>query len=254
VINRAVYRANGSGYIDFNHPQHIWVVNAPRTGDEKVTPKQLTKGHFDDGSAVWSKDSSRLYFDTDYTDEPYYELPRTDLYSIPVTGGERAKLTSVDMGAVAFVVSPNGKQVAFIAQTSQPVRSYTQPDLWVMDLDDNAKPRNLTADFDFDIGGGLTGDNVAPRGGTGNFPVWSADGRSISMIYVKEGKANIGSFDCRNRQGNRRHERQPGGGQFPHGAGCVEVCAPDLNSDACRRSLLARQDRRPTETTDTCQR
>ena len=195
VINRAVYRANGAGYLDFKHPQHIWVVTAPKTGDEKVTPKQLTKGHFDDGGAVWAKDSSRIYFETDYTDEPYYELPRTDIYSIAVTGGEPTKLTSFDMGAGAFTVSPDGKQIAFIASASQPVRSYSQPDLWVMDLASGAKPRNLTANFDFDIGGGLTGDNVAPRGGGGNPPVWSPDGRSITMLYVKEGRANLGSFD-----------------------------------------------------------
>jgi len=195
VINRAVYRANDTGYLDFKHPNHIWIINAPKTGDEKVTPKQLTKGHFGDSGAVWSIDSSRLYFETDYTDEPYYELPRTDVYTIAVAGGEPSKLTSFDMGAFGFTVSPDGKQVAFVGSASQPVRSYSQPDLWVMDLSANAKPRNLTANFDFDIGGGLTGDNVAPRGGGGNFPVWSADGRSISIVYVKEGKANVGSFD-----------------------------------------------------------
>ena len=195
VINRAVYRANGAGYLDFKHPQHIWVVNAPKTGDEKVTPKQLTRGRFDDAGAVWSKDSSRIYFDSDFTEEPYYELPRTDIYSVAVTGGEPSKLTSFDMGAGGFSVSPDGKQVAFISSVSQPVRSYSQPDLWVMDLANNAKPRNLTADFDFDVGGGLTGDNVAPRAGGGNIPVWSSDGRSINMIYVKQGKANLGSFD-----------------------------------------------------------
>ncbi|HEX7334954.1 MAG TPA: S9 family peptidase [Pyrinomonadaceae bacterium] len=195
VINRAVYRANGTGYLDFKHPQHIWVVNAPKTGDEKVTPKQLTHGRFNDAGAVWAKDSSRIYFDSGFTDEPYYELPRTDIYSVAVTGGEPAKLTSFDMGAGTFSVSPDGKQVAFVTSVTQPVRSYSQPDLWVMDLATNAKPRNLTANFDFDIGGGLTGDNVAPRGGGGNLPVWSSDGRSIHMIYVKEGKANVGSFD-----------------------------------------------------------
>jgi len=198
VINRAVYRANGTGYLDFKHPQHLWVVTAPKTGDEKVTPKQLTKGHFDDSGAVWSKDSARLYFETDYTDEPYYELPRTDIYSIAAAGGEPSKLTSFDMGAFGFVVSPDGKQVAFVGSVSQPVRSYTQPDLWVMDLAANAKPRNLTAEFDFDIGGGVTGDSASPRAGGGNFPVWSADGRNISIVYVKEGKANVGSFDVSN--------------------------------------------------------
>jgi dipeptidyl aminopeptidase/acylaminoacyl peptidase len=64
-----------------------------------------------------------------------------------------------------------------------------------MDMTAGAKPRNITANFDFDIGGGLTGDNVAPRAGGGNPPVWSADRRSINVVYVKEGKANVGSFD-----------------------------------------------------------
>src|ERR1044072_3174112 len=71
VINRAVYRANGTGYLDFKHPNHIWVVIAPKTGDEKVTPKQLTNGHFDDGGALWAKDSARIYFESDYTDALY---------------------------------------------------------------------------------------------------------------------------------------------------------------------------------------
>jgi dipeptidyl aminopeptidase/acylaminoacyl peptidase len=195
VINRAVYRANGTGYLDFKHQQHVWVVNAPKTGDEKVTPKQLTHGRFNDAGAVWAKDSSRIYFESDFTDEPYYELPRTDIYSVAITGGEPAKLTSFDMAAATFTLSPDGKQVAFVSSMTQPVRSYSQPDLWVMDLATNAKPRNLTADFDFDIGSGLTGDNVAPKGGGVNLPVWSSDGRSINMVYVKEGKANVGSFD-----------------------------------------------------------
>lgn len=195
VINRAVYRANGAGYLDFKHPQHIWVVTAPKTGDEKVTPKQLTSGRYDEGGAFWAKDSSRIYFESDQIDEPYYELPSTTIYSVAVTGGTPAKLTSFDMGAGAFALSPDGKQLAFIAAVSQPVRSYSQPDLWVMDMTANAKPRNLTATFDFDIGSGLTGDNTAPRAGAGNPPIWSSDGRSINIGYAREGKANLGSFD-----------------------------------------------------------
>ena len=195
VITRAVYRSNGTGYLDFKHPNHVWVVTAPRTGDEKVTPKQLTSGRFDEGGAFWAKDSSRVYFESDQIDEPYYELPSTTIYSVATTGGTPSKLTSFDMGAGAFVLSPDGKQLAMIATVSQPVRSYSQPDLWVMDMTSGAKPRNLTATFDYDIGGGLTGDNVAPRGGGGNLPIWSPDGRSLIIGYAKEGKANVASFD-----------------------------------------------------------
>jgi dipeptidyl aminopeptidase/acylaminoacyl peptidase len=196
VINRAVYRANGTGYLDFKHPNHIWIVASPKTGDEKVTPKQLTSGRFSEGGATWSKDNTRVYFTSNQTDEPYYELPRTDIFSVAVTGGEPSRLTSFNTGAGAFSVSPDGKQLAFIASPeSQPVRSYSQPDLWVVDLAPGARPRNLTANFDFDIGSGLTGDNVAPRAGGGSLPVWSPDGRNIIVGYAKEGKANVGAFD-----------------------------------------------------------
>ena len=195
VITRAVYRANGQGFLDFKHPQHLWVINAPKTGDEKVTPKQLTSGRYDESGAFWAKDSSRIYFEADQLDEPYYELPSTTIHSVAVTGGAPTKLTSFDMGAGAFTLSPDGKQLAMIAAISQPIRSYSQPDLWVMEMTPGAKPRNLTATFDYDIGSGLTGDNVAPRGGGGNLPIWATDGRSITIGYAKEGKSNLGSFD-----------------------------------------------------------
>src|SRR5437667_2091905 len=50
VITHAVYRANDAGYLDTKHPQHIWIVTAPRTGADKVTPKQLTSGRYSDGN------------------------------------------------------------------------------------------------------------------------------------------------------------------------------------------------------------
>jgi len=196
VITRAVYRFNGAGYTDTKHPNHIWVVAAPKTSDEKVTPKQLTSGRFSEDNTTWAKDSSQIYFASDRIDEPYYELSSTTVYSVSVNGGSPAKLTSFDMDSGAFSVSPNGKQIAFYGSVSKPVQSYTEPDLWVMDIAPNAQPRNLTRDFDYDLGSGVGGDNTAPRGGGGNPPVWSADGRSITAVYAKQGKANLGAFDA----------------------------------------------------------
>jgi dipeptidyl aminopeptidase/acylaminoacyl peptidase len=196
VITRAVYRINGGGYLDPKHPQHIWVVAAPRNGDEKVTPNQLTAGRFAEGDVTWSKDGAQIYFTSDRMDEPYYDLPKTDVYSIAASGGQPVKLTSFDMGAGAFSVSPDGKRVAFYASLNKPVRSYTEPDLWVMDIAPNAQPRNLTGNFDYDVGSGVGGDNTAPRGGGNNPPVWASDGHAIFALYAKEGKANLGSFDA----------------------------------------------------------
>src|SRR5207244_7309489 len=69
VITRAVYRFDNEGYADPKHPSHIWVVSAPRNADEKVQPKQLTVGRFDEENAVWSKDGTQIYFTTTRVDE-----------------------------------------------------------------------------------------------------------------------------------------------------------------------------------------
>ena len=195
VITRAVYRANGPGYLDPKHPQHIWLIAAARNADEKVMPRQLTTGRYAEDNVIWARDGSQIYFTSDRTDEPYYDLPATTVYSVSVTGGEPKKLTSFEMDAGSFTVSPNGKQFAFIASIGRPVKSYQQPDLWVMDITPNAQPRNLTENFDYDVGAGVGGDNTAPRGGSSNAPIWNTDGRSIIEVYAKEGRANLATFD-----------------------------------------------------------
>src|SRR4051812_27005260 len=82
VITRAVYRSNNEGYLDFKRPQHFWTVAAPHSPDEKVEPKQLTHGRFSEDDALWSKDGTQIYFTTLHNDEPYYDLQKTELWSM----------------------------------------------------------------------------------------------------------------------------------------------------------------------------
>ncbi|MDQ6808240.1 MAG: S9 family peptidase [Verrucomicrobiota bacterium] len=196
VVTRAVYRSNDEGYLDFKRPDHIWVVPAPHTADEKVQPKQLTSGRFDEGDPVWSNDGSQIYFATRRVDEPYYELPKTEIYSVTTAGGTPVQITTIDMGIGELALSPDGKRVAFTASANQPVNSYTQPDLWTLELAPNAKPKNLTANTDFDVGAGVFGDSAPPRAGGANPPIWSADGKSILDIVGKEGRTNLARFDA----------------------------------------------------------
>ncbi len=195
VITRAVYRSNSEGYLDPKRPDHIWTIAAPKTADEKVEPKQLTSGFFDEADAMWSKDGKQIYFTTLRVNEPYYDLPKTEIYAVAATGGEAVKINTVEMGMDGLALSPDGKRIAFLGSVNEPVNSYTQPDLWVMDLTPNAKPRNLTAAYDWDVGAGVFGDNGAPRGGGGNPPIWSGDGKSIAEIVSKEGRTNLAMFD-----------------------------------------------------------
>jgi len=97
------------------------------------------------------------------------------------------------MDAGTLSISPNGKQFAFIASSNKPVRSYTQPDLWVLDIAIGTQPRSLSSEFDYDVGAGIGGDNAPPRAAGGNAPIWSSDGKSVVEVYSKEGKANLAS-------------------------------------------------------------
>lgn len=197
VITRAVYRADGGGYLDPTRPNHLWVIGVPHGAEDKPLAKQLTSGQFSEGNFVWARDSSRIYFTTNRDPEPYYSTPKAEVYSVSVMGGQSVLLTKIAMGVGTLSLSPDGKRFAFNASlVHNPVKSYSQSDLWVMDVAENAKPKNLTADFDFDIGAGLTGDQAAPRTGGGSAPIWTADGRAIIERYAKEGRANLASFDA----------------------------------------------------------
>jgi dipeptidyl aminopeptidase/acylaminoacyl peptidase len=196
IISRAVYRSNGEGYLDAKRHEHIWVLHLPTAADEMPKPKQLTSGEFDEGDVVWSKDGARIYFLTTRVDEPYYELPETDIYSVAAAGGDAEKLATIPMYIGDLTLSPDGRQFAFHGSVTKPVRSYSQPDLWVMDAVANARPKNLTVDYDFDMGGLVGGDNAAPRGGNGRTLHWSPDGRWLLDSVEKRGRTPLVKVDA----------------------------------------------------------
>ena len=196
VITRAVYRSNDEGYLDFKHHQHVWVIQVPATSEETSKPSQLTTGNYNERGILWTHDGSRIYFLTDRVDEPYYETPTTDIYSVTSIGGTPEKLTTVPMGISDLTLSPDGQRFAFHGSVTHPIRSYSQPDLWVMDVSPNAQPRNLTATYDYDMGDAVFGDNEPPRGGSGPTLFWSPDGRSIFDIVARQGLTPLVRVDA----------------------------------------------------------
>ena len=195
VITRSVYRINGGGYLDFKHPQHIWVMAAPQNSEDDAKPRQLTSGNYQEDGIMWSPDASRIYFTTTQVDDPSYEHPHADLYSVPAAGGAPARLLTINMAPREMSLSPDGKRLAFCASVNEPVQSYTEPDLWVMDLAADARPRNLTANYDFDVCSGVGGDQGTPRAGGPDHVVWSSDGNSLIVSTAREGRANLIQVD-----------------------------------------------------------
>jgi dipeptidyl aminopeptidase/acylaminoacyl peptidase len=195
VITRAVYRFNERGYIDPERPGHVWTV-AVADGAEKAAPTQVTKGEFDENAIAWSPEGDEILFVSNREKEPYYKPADSDVYAIAAGGGEPRRVASIDGPIADFAFSPDGRRIALRATpNADPIRSYDQPDLFVMDRAAGAAPKNLTTGYDYDVGSGLAGDQRAPRGGGSQGIAWTKDGHVV-LVTAERGRANLLRFDA----------------------------------------------------------
>jgi len=195
VITSAVYRSNGGGWDDPDRQSHIWVTEV-KAGAEIAKATQLTSGKYAEGGHAWSPDGSKIYFTSTRVDEPYFFQSDSDLYSVSAGGGDISKVASINGSIGGPRPSPDGKWIAFNGTLyGAAERSYDQSDLFVAAADGSGSPRNLTVKYDFDIGGGVGGDQRAPRGGGAGGAIWSADGKSIITVAGEQGSANLIRLD-----------------------------------------------------------
>jgi dipeptidyl aminopeptidase/acylaminoacyl peptidase len=193
VITRSAYRSNGSGFAEPTRRTTLWVVPALPGVQRSL---RVTDGAFDVDNASWMPDGSGLFLTSTQIEDPAFESPDTDLYRVDVAGGPLTKVASIDGTIGRAVFSPDGARVTFRGTLNgKPVRSYNQPDLFVASVTPGSEPRNLTARYDFDVDGGLTGDQRAPRGTQPSDPVWTADGRGVLIATTEKGVQNLQRVD-----------------------------------------------------------
>ncbi|QHN04818.1 S9 family peptidase [Granulicella sp. WH15] len=196
VITQVHFQENGAGFIDFKHPGHLWVIDA--APDAK--PVQLTRGQYTESDPIWSKDSAQLYFVSEHVADPAFTSPHNTVYELPIATptAEPRVVSALKIAAHGLSLSPDGRTLAFVSTEEEPINSYTQPDLFTLDVSTaNATPRNLTTKYDFDIGSGVAGDNTAPRGAGPSPAIWAADGSSLLVLTGREGSANLVRIDAK---------------------------------------------------------
>jgi len=196
VITRAVYRANGGGYNDPTRKAQIWAVTL--SDGSVIEPRRLTNDEFGVGAPLYSRDGATLYYRSLHVKEPYYEDSHSQLWSVSAAGGESKLAFEFEGGMGDFDFSPDGRRLAFAGNKNmKPTRSYDQSDLFMCDITGGVigAPKNLTAAYDYEIGGGVGGDQGPPRGGSNGGLVWSADGSSIILKVGEQGRANLKRID-----------------------------------------------------------
>ncbi len=194
VITRAVYRGDDEGYFDPSEHAHIWTVPVV-SGDTPQKARQVTTGEFDEGNPQWSADGQRIYFVSQRVVEDYYLSPDQDLFSVPAAGGAMDTVVNIDGPVTSPALAPAGAGWAFRGFVNPPQpRSYQEQDIYVWRA---GKLTNLTADYDFDVGGSVLGDQAPPRGGEGSSPIiWAADGKSVIVATTEHGRSNLVRMDA----------------------------------------------------------
>ena len=163
----------------------------------------MTSGEFSENDIVWSRDGSKIYFTSNRVREPYYEPPHDEIYAVKCAQAARSrKLPAIDGPIRGISLSPDGRRIAFVGSLIDRQRrapAILQPAGSVRHSSSKpgATPRNLTADYDYDIAGGVGGDQAPPRGTGPSKPYLEQPMDAVhSSTSAEEGRANLKRIDA----------------------------------------------------------
>jgi len=196
IVTRPVFRENNAGFLtDFDHLDHIWVIDAGGG-----TPRQLTHGDAGDAPPHWSLDGRRVRFVSDRRREPWFAHEESIVYAVdpdrdrPAGTAELETVIAYPGPVRAFAESADG--FAVIGKThGETFASYEQMDVLMFGRAADSAPRVLNATRDHAIGEGIMSDQHPPRGG-GDPPFgFAPDGRSVITLAARQGGAMLVRVD-----------------------------------------------------------
>jgi dipeptidyl aminopeptidase/acylaminoacyl peptidase len=173
VIDRYQYKQDVEGYRYKKTHTHLYLFDVAT-----LKLDTLTRGTYDEGSAIWNPDGSAIAFVSNRTADPD-KNENSDIYVIDAKPGSSPKqLTDWKGSDNAPRWSPDGKWIAYTRSVSEEdYHMYDEPVLCVIPAA-GGTPRLLSKSLDRPV--------MSPR--------WSKDGQTIIALAVDDQEQYIASF------------------------------------------------------------
>src|SRR5262245_47772089 len=200
IVTRPEFRWNNEGFTDFEHLDHVWVVDA--AGGE---PRRLTKGgRCKEWAPTWTRDGKNVLFATDRREAPWFGVPTedNDIRAVPAdlaapTDGDAMRVVADIAGPIAQFAEDRSGRIAAVGGT-RPAKpnTYEANDLLLFEgAWPQGSPRVLTDGLDLHVGEGVNSDQHPPRGG-GELPLgFTAGGRGVVFVHARRGAAHLAHCD-----------------------------------------------------------
>ena len=172
ITDRLNHESDGRGYIPTGY-SHLFVLPA-----DGGAVRQVTSGNFQHrGSISWSHDNQNLYFSANRTPNWEYDFRNSEIYRVNLNTLKITPLTQRDGPDYSPVVSPDGKQIAYIGHDDKR-QAYQNRMLYLMNIDGSEK-RPISQTLDASVSG----------------LQWEANGNGIYFNYDHHGNGKIGYID-----------------------------------------------------------
>ncbi|MEO8456880.1 MAG: S9 family peptidase [Chloroflexota bacterium] len=177
VVRDLRYKLDGVGFFD-ERRMHIFVVDVV-SGEET----QLTRGDYYDDQPAWSPNGKTIAFTSDRERERNQRQWRTDVWTVPASGGAAKKLTRSLGSAAHPTYSPDGKWIAYVGHEhgDEGVAKNTQ---MMVIPSRGGVPAAISERIDRPVAGW-------PAFASGRSFVWAADSRALLFLAQDRGTQSI---------------------------------------------------------------
>jgi dipeptidyl aminopeptidase/acylaminoacyl peptidase len=185
-IDRVFYQLDDYGYLP-KERWHIWVLELANGKTTQLTDHAV----FDEMEPHWSPDSKSIAYFSNHTSDPDMEPDVIDIFIYHLASRKEEKIPTQPGEKQMLSFSPDGEKIAYLGYDGLDA-DWKNNNLWIVDIKNPHDWKNITQDFDMEIGGTTIADIGAAMTKP---PVWSSDMSKLYFQIAQHGNTALFSID-----------------------------------------------------------